>query len=83
MCNSLLTSERLWLDLVLWLGIHAGFPGVLGHPRQGEEQEEQPTEKEQGERRTCAGERPRVVVLYPDRVLAVNHPLHRLPHDLH
>ena len=25
--------------LVLGLGVHAGLPGVLGHPRQGEEQE--------------------------------------------
>lgn len=68
---------------MLGVGVHAGLPGVLGHPRQGEEQESQAAEEEEAEGRAGAGEGPGVIVLDPDSVLAVDHALHRLPCDLH
>lgn len=68
---------------MLRLSVHAGLPGVLGHARQGEEEEGEAAEEEEDEGGACAGEGPGVVVLDPDGVLAVDHALHRLPHDLH
>ena len=68
---------------MLGLGVHAGLPGVLGHSRQGEEQEGEAAEEEEDEGGAGAGEGPGVVVLDPDGVLAVDHALHRLPRDLH
>lgn len=68
---------------MLRLGVHAGLPGVLGHPRQGEEQEGEATEEEEDEGGAGAGEGPGVIVLDPGRFLAVDHALHRLPHHLH
>lgn len=68
---------------MLGLGVHAGLPGVLGHPRQGEEQEGEAAEEEEDKGGAGAGEGPGVGVLDPRRVLAVDHALHRLPHDLH
>lgn len=65
------------------LGIHAGLPGVAGHPRQGEEEQGEAAQEEEHEGSACAGEGPGVIVLDPDSVLAVDHALHRLPQDLH
>lgn len=65
------------------LGIHAGLPGVAGHPRQGEEEQGQAAQEEEHEGSACAGEGPGVIVLDPDGVLTVDHALHRLPQDLH
>lgn len=48
--------------LVLGVGVHAGLPGVLGHPRQGEEQESQAADEEEAEGRAGAGEGPGVIV---------------------
>lgn len=68
---------------MLWLGIHTSLPGILGHARQGDEQQSNPTDEEQDKGGAGTGEGPRVVVLYPDRIIAVNHPFDRLPHDFH
>lgn len=68
---------------MLGLSVHAGLPGVLGHARQGEEEEGEAAEEEEDEGGACAGEGPGVVVVDPDGVLAVDHALHRLPHDFH
>lgn len=68
---------------MLGLRVHAGLPGVLGHPRQGEEQQGQAAQEEEHEGRAGAGKGPGVIVLDPDRVLAVDHALHRLPQHLH
>lgn len=68
---------------MLRLGVHAGLPGVLGHSRKGEEQEGDAAEEEEDEGGAGAGEGPAVIVVDPDGVLAVDHALHRLAHDLH
>lgn len=55
------------------LGIHASLPGVPGHLGHGEDQEGDATEEEEDEAGAGAGEGPGVVVLDPDRVLALDH----------
>lgn len=68
--------------LVLGLGVHAGLPGVAGHPRQREEQQREAADQEQGCGDAGADEGPGERVRDPGRVLAVYHALHRLPRDL-
>lgn len=72
-------SVRLSLSLIR-LGIHAGLPWVPGHLGHGEEQEGDASEKEEDEGGAGTSEGPGVVVLDPDRVLALDHALDRLPH---
>lgn len=67
----------------LRLGIHAGLPGVSGHVRHGDDEQAQTAQEEKSEGCAGAGEWPRVVVLDPYGLIAVNHALDRLPHDLH
>lgn len=66
---------------MLWFRIHAGLPGVLREPRQRDQEEGNATDEKQDEGGTGAGEGPGVTVLDPERLLAVDHPLHGLPHD--
>lgn len=65
------------------LSVHAGLPGVPGHVRHGDEEQRHPAQDEQGEGGARAGERPGVVVLDPDGLVAVDHPLDGLAHHLH
>lgn len=67
---------------LLRLSVHAGLPGVAGHVGHGEEEEGNAGEEEQHKAAAGTGEGPTIVVLYPDRLLALDHPLHRLPHYL-
>lgn len=63
--------------------VHAGLPGVPGHVRHGDEEQGHPAQDEQGEGGARAGERPGVVVLDPNGLVAVDHPLDGLAHHLH
>lgn len=65
------------------LSVHAGLPGVPGHVRHGDQEQRHPTQNKQGEGGACAGERPGVVVLDPDGLVTVDHPLDGLAHHLH
>lgn len=67
----------------LRLGIHAGLPGVSGHVRHGDDEQADTAQEEESKGCTGAGKWPRVVVLDPYGLIAVNHALDRLPHDLH
>lgn len=67
---------------MLRFGIHAGLPGVLGEARQRDQQEDDAADEEQDEGGAGAGEGPGVAVLDPNRLLAVDHPLHGLSHHL-
>lgn len=62
--------------------IHAGLPGVLGEARQRDQQEDDAADEEQHKGGAGTGEGPGVTVLDPNRLLAVDHPLHRLSHHL-
>lgn len=65
------------------LSVHAGLPGVPGHVRHGDEEQRHPAQNKQGEGGACAGEGPGVVVLDPDGLVTVNHPLDGLAHHFH
>lgn len=67
----------------LWFGIHAGLPGVSGHVWHGDDEKADAAEEEEGEGGAGASEGPRIVVLDPYGLVAVNHAFDRLPHDLH
>lgn len=67
---------------MLRLGVHAGLPRVPGHLGHGEEQEGNAGEEEEDEAAAGAGEGPAVVILHPDRVLALDHAFDRLAHHL-
>lgn len=67
----------------LGVGIHAGLPGVSGHVWHGDDEEAEATEEEEGEGGAGASEGPRIVVLDPYGLVAVDHAFDRLPHDLH
>lgn len=75
----------LWVlgTSVLRLRIHARLPGVLGEARQCDQEEGNATDEKQDEGGTGAGEGPGVTVLDPERLLAVDHPLHGLSHDFY
>lgn len=68
--------------LVLGLGVHAGLPGVAGHPWQREEQQREAADQEQSCGDAGADEGPGERVRDPGRVLALDHAPHRLPQDL-
>lgn len=78
---SLLSSLCLLLHFVF--SVHAGLPGVLGHAGHGEQEEAEATEEQEAEASAGTGEGPGVGVVYPDGVLALDHPLYRLTHHLH
>lgn len=65
------------------LGVHAGLPGVARHVGHGDEEQGHAAQDEQGEGGAGAGERPGVVVLDPDGLIAGDHALDRLAHHLH
>lgn len=67
---------------LLRLGVHAGLPRVPGHLGHGEEEEGDAGEEEEDEAAAGAGEGPAVVILHPDRVLALDHAFDRLSHHL-
>lgn len=60
---------------LLGLGVHARLPRVPGHLRHGQDEQRDPGEEEEDEAAAGTGEGPRVVILDPDGVLALDHPL--------
>lgn len=74
--------RRLWLLQGVGLGVHAGLPGVARHVGHGDEEQGDSAEDEQREGGAGAGEGPGVVVLDPDGLIAVDHALDGLTHDL-
>lgn len=67
---------------MLGLGVHARLPRVPGHLRHGQDEQRNPGEEEEDEAAAGAGEGPGVVIVDPDGVLALDHPLDRLSHHL-
>lgn len=85
MFTSICDPQRLSPDKslhLLGLSVHAGLPWIAGHLGHGEDEEGDASEEEQDESGAGAGEGPAVVVVYPNRVLALDHAFDRLPHHL-
>lgn len=72
-----------WLIQGVGLSVHTSLPGVPRHVRHGDEEQRHPAQDEQREGGARAGERPGVVVLDPNGLVAVDHPLDGLAHHLH